>query len=167
MQVPLPYINITYTLYIIFYFLLSIVSINLMVGLTVDDIKEFLDEAEFKNLKLKLTFVLGIEKLYYSRYLLYTKFFLRFMNTQKFKLTQRRNRVYNNDVVSKQRIWQLILQKGIDDIKKVIYKLYIVELRFKIHAQRDQFDGKTSHKQLQSKMDTLEKKIEGIDVILR
>ena len=44
------------------------------------------------------------------------------MNTQKFKLTQRRNRVYNNDVVSKQRIWQLILQKGIDDIKKVIYK---------------------------------------------
>ena len=93
-----------------------------MVGLTVDDIKEFLDEAEFKNLKLKLTFVLGIEKLYYSRYLLYTKYFLRFMNTQKFKLTQRRNRVYNNDVVSKQRIWQLILQKGIDDIKKVIYK---------------------------------------------
>ena len=92
-----------------------------MVGLTVDDIKEFLDEAEFKNLKLKLTFVLGIEKLYYSRYLLYTKYFLRFMNTQKFKLTQRRNRVYNNDVVSKQRIWQLILQKGIDDIKKVIY----------------------------------------------
>ena len=93
-----------------------------MVGLTVDDIKEFLDEAEFKNLKLKLTFVLGIEKLYYSRYLLYTKYFLRFMNTQKFKLTQRRNRVYNNDVVSKQRIWQLILQKGIDEIKKVIYK---------------------------------------------
>ena len=47
----------------------------------------------------------------------------RFMNTQKFKLTQRRNRVYNNDVVSKQRIWQLILQKGIDDIKKVIFQL--------------------------------------------
>lgn len=98
---------------------MSIVSINLMVGLTVDDIKEFLDEAEFKNLKLKLTFVLGIEKLYYSRYLFYTKYFLRFMNTQQFKLTQRKNRVYNNDVVSKQRIWQLILQKGIDDIKQV------------------------------------------------
>ena len=119
LQAPLPYINITYALYLVFFFLMSIVSINLMVGLTVDDIKEFLDEAEFKNLKLKLTFVLGIEKLYYSRYLLYTKYFLRFMNTQQFKLTQRRNRVYNNDVVSKQRIWQLILQKGIDDIKQV------------------------------------------------
>ena len=90
-----------------------------MVGLTVDDIKEFLDEAEFKNLKLKLTFVLGIEKLYYSRYLFYTKYFLRFMNTQKFKLTQRKNRVHNNDVVSKQRIWQLILRKEIDEIKQV------------------------------------------------
>ena len=87
-----------------------------------DDIKEFLDEAEFKNLKLKLTFVLGIEKLYYSRYLFYTKYFLRFMNTQQFKLTQRRNRVYNNDVVSKQRIWQLILQKGINDIKQVFFE---------------------------------------------
>ena len=114
--------NITYALFVIFFFLLSIVSLNLLVGLTVDDIKEFLDEAEFKNLKLKLTFVLGIEKLYYSRYLLYTKFFLRFMNQQKFKLVHRTNRVYNNDVVSKQRIWQLILQKGIDEIKKVIYK---------------------------------------------
>ena len=103
---------------------MSIVSINLMVGLTVDDIKEFLDEAEFKNLKLKLTFVLGIEKLYYSRYLFYTKFFLRFMNTQSFKLTQRKIGVYNNDVVSKQRIWKLILQKGIDDIKQV-YLFYI------------------------------------------
>ena len=118
-QAPLPYFNITYSLYIVFFFLMSIVSINLMVGLTVDDIKEFLDEAEFKNLKLKLTFVLGIEKLYYSRYLFYTKFFLRFMNKQSFKLTHRRNRLYNNDVVSKQRIWKLILQKGIDDIKQV------------------------------------------------
>ena len=120
-KIPLPFVNITYALFVIFFFLLSIVSLNLLVGLTVDDIKEFLDEAEFKNLKLKLTFVLGIEKLYYSRYLLYTKFFLRYMNQQKFKLVHRTNRVYNNDVVSKQRIWQLILQKGIDDIKKVIF----------------------------------------------
>ena len=41
------------------------------------------------------------------------------MNTQSFKLTQRKIGVYNNDVVSKQRIWKLILQKGIDDIKQV------------------------------------------------
>ena len=49
-----PYPQITYMLFVVFFFLLSIVTLNLLVGLTVDDIKEFLDEAEFKNLKLKV-----------------------------------------------------------------------------------------------------------------
>lgn len=52
-----PYPQITYMLFVVFFFLLSIVTLNLLVGLTVDDIKEFLDEAEFKNLKLKVTWL--------------------------------------------------------------------------------------------------------------
>lgn len=51
-KVPFP--TITYGLFVVFFFLMSIVTLNLLVGLTVDDIKEFLDEAEFKNLKLKV-----------------------------------------------------------------------------------------------------------------
>ena len=49
-----PYPTVTYFLFVIFFFLLSIITLNLLVGLTVDDIKEFLDEAEFQNLKLKV-----------------------------------------------------------------------------------------------------------------
>ena len=52
-KVPFP--TITYFLFVVFFFLMSIVTLNLLVGLTVDDIKEFLDEAEFKNLKLKVS----------------------------------------------------------------------------------------------------------------
>lgn len=51
-KVPFP--TVTYSLFVVFFFLMSIVSLNLLVGLTVDDIKTFLDEAEFKNMKMKV-----------------------------------------------------------------------------------------------------------------
>ena len=57
-----PFKGATYVLFVIFFFLVSIITLNLLVGLTVDDIQTFLDEADLKNLKLKLAFVLGIEK---------------------------------------------------------------------------------------------------------
>lgn len=57
-----PFKGATYLLFVVFFFLVSIVTLNLLVGLTVDDIQSFLDEADLKNLKLKLAFVLGMEK---------------------------------------------------------------------------------------------------------
>ena len=57
-----PFKGATYVLFVIFFFLVSIITLNLLVGLTVDDIQTFLDEADLKNLKLKLAFVLGMEK---------------------------------------------------------------------------------------------------------
>lgn len=57
-----PFKGVTYTIFVVFFFLVAIVTLNLLVGLTVDDIQTFLDEADLKNLKLKLKFVLGVEK---------------------------------------------------------------------------------------------------------
>ena len=51
-KVPFPFV--TYSMFVFFFFLLSIIALNLLVGLTVDDIKNFLDEADLKNLKLKV-----------------------------------------------------------------------------------------------------------------
>ena len=51
-KVPFP--SVTYTLFLVFFFLISIVTLNLLVGLTVDDIKASLDEAENKNLTMKV-----------------------------------------------------------------------------------------------------------------
>ena len=51
-KVAFPFV--TYAMFLFFFFLLSIITLNLLVGLTVDDIKNFLDEADLKNLKLKV-----------------------------------------------------------------------------------------------------------------
>ena len=51
---PVPYPTVTYSMFVVFFFILSIVTLNLLVGLTVDDIKEFLDNAETKNLRLRV-----------------------------------------------------------------------------------------------------------------
>ena len=61
---PVPFKAVTYLLFVVFFVLVSVITLNLLVGLTVDDIKTFLDEADLKNLQLKLKYVLGIEKTY-------------------------------------------------------------------------------------------------------
>ena len=71
---------------------------------------------------------MNIEKLYYSRYIFYTRFFLKFMKQQKFELVNTKKRININDVVSKRRIWQQIWQKGMDDLKKVIFLHYFLTL---------------------------------------
>merc|ERR1711892_588954 len=113
-KVPFP--TVTYFMSVVFFLLLSIVTLNLLVGLTVDDIQTFLDEADLKNLKLKLKFVLGIEK-FYSR-LLPNFYFLKLITKQKLTLIKDTGRMHVDDVVSKRRIWQQILKKSIEDIKK-------------------------------------------------
>ena len=52
-KVPFP--GVTYTIFVIFFLLISIVTLNLLVGLTVDDIKASLDQAEIRNLTLKVS----------------------------------------------------------------------------------------------------------------
>ena len=50
------------------------------------------------------------------------------MKQQKFELVNTKKRININDVVSKRRIWQQIWQKGIDDLKKVIFLHYFLTL---------------------------------------
>ena len=48
-------------MFVIFFFLLSIVALNVLVGLTVDDIRNFLDNANLRELSLRLQFLRNME----------------------------------------------------------------------------------------------------------
>ena len=54
-KVPFPFV--TYSMFVLFFLLLSILALNLLVGLTVDDIQTFLDAADLKNLSLKVLYI--------------------------------------------------------------------------------------------------------------
>ena len=60
-KVPFP--TVTYFMFIFFFLLLSIITLNLLFGLTVDDIQTFLDEADLKNLRLKVNFLFILTEL--------------------------------------------------------------------------------------------------------
>merc|ERR1711971_401260 len=47
-KVPFPFM--TYSMFVIFFFSVSIVALNVLVGLTVDDIRNFLDNADLRKL---------------------------------------------------------------------------------------------------------------------
>ena len=41
-------------MFVVFFVLLSIITLNLLIGLTVDDIKTFLDDADLEKIKMKV-----------------------------------------------------------------------------------------------------------------
>ena len=54
---------ITYTTFLVFFFLVSIVALNVLVGLTVDDIRNFLENADLRKLTMRLKFIMEMELL--------------------------------------------------------------------------------------------------------
>lgn len=111
---PVPFPFVSYAVFIVFFVLLSIITLNLLVGLTVDDIKTFLDDADLKKIKMRLKYVLEIEK---SRRL------DSFLGSNYFKIQQKsikksKSVFRSDDVISKKRIWEHAISKRIDNIKK-------------------------------------------------
>ena len=58
--VPFPFI--TYGMFLVFFFVVSIMATNVLVALTVDDIRNFLENADLRKLEMRLEFILAMER---------------------------------------------------------------------------------------------------------
>merc|ERR1719237_1011502 len=65
-SVPFPFI--TYGMFLVFFFFVSIVALNVLVGLAVDDIRNFLENAELRKLTMRLKFILAMERVAMKKY---------------------------------------------------------------------------------------------------
>merc|ERR1719500_1154762 len=110
-KVPFPVI--TYAMFLVFLFLVSIVAINVLVGLTVDDIRNFLENADLRKLTMRLKFILMMERL----------------TMKKNKKTQKElNKLFpkegnleasaTSDLISTARIWEKIEKKQEESRKR-------------------------------------------------
>ena len=103
-SVPFPFI--TYGMFLVFFFFVSIVALNVLVGLTVDDIRNFLENADLRKLTMRLKFILAMER-------------LAMKNKKNKALTSDTIEKQNNlleasattDLISKARIWEKIEKK--------------------------------------------------------
>ena len=57
-----------------------------------------------------------------SRIFKFNKYFLNLVKIQTVTLKSRKGKKHTDDVVSKRRIWSVIIKKSIDDLKKVSYR---------------------------------------------
>ena len=107
--VPFPFL--TYSLFVVFFVMLSIVALNVLVGLTVDDIRNFLEDADLRKLSMRLKFVLEMERHYIHK-----------VKTQMIepKITRKSHfeLPYTNDLISKAKIWEKIEKKQEERRKK-------------------------------------------------
>ena len=108
-SVPFPFI--TYGLFLVFFFFVSIVALNVLVGLTVDDIRNFLENADLRKLTMRLKFILAMERLAMKKR----------KDEQLTDMIQKQGHLEasaTSDLISKERIWEKVEKKQEDSRKK-------------------------------------------------
>ena len=101
---------ITYAMFLVFLFLVSIVAINVLVGLTVDDIRNFLENADLRKLTMRLKFILMMERLTMKKG----------HNKEKLDDQIKKGKLEastTSDLISKVRIWEKV-EKKIEESRK-------------------------------------------------
>ena len=108
-KVPFPFM--TYSMFVIFFFSVSIVALNVLVGLTVDDIRNFLDNADLRKLTMRLKFILQMER--HSAQKRQKK-----PLNKCIKKSPHFEMPATSDLISKARIWEKIAKKQEDSRKR-------------------------------------------------
>ena len=109
-SVPFPFI--TYGMFLVFFFFVSIVAINVLVGLTVDDIRNFLENADLRKLEMRLKFILAMERVAMK------KKKVKPLTSEKIQKQNHLEASATSDLISKARIWEKVEKKQEDSRKK-------------------------------------------------
>ena len=124
-----PFPALTYIMFIVFFLLLSLVALNVLVGLTVDDIRKFLENADLNKLTMKIKYTLEMERNYIEK----TK------KTKETKpyITKRSHYEVSlqNDLISKEKIWEKVEKKQDEGRRKAEVDKEQKSFRETIHEQ--------------------------------
>ena len=119
----MPFPFITYSMFLVFFFFVSIVALNVLVGLTVDDIRNFLENADLRKLTMRLKFILAMERLAMKKQS--NSCTKRISCTKKSDADFRKIHKQGNlaasatsDLISEARIWEKVEKKIEDNRKK-------------------------------------------------
>ena len=163
-SVPFPFI--TYSMFLVFFFFVSIVALNVLVGLTVDDIRNFLDNADLRKLAMRLKFVLVIERVNLKNYNVLT--------SERIEKPSKKGHSTKSDMISKEiffdgtskaMIWEMVEKKQEDIKKKGETEEERKQLKDMIHNQTLKLKSLTSNveslltqmKKQEAKMESMEK----------
>merc|ERR1719347_363008 len=101
-----PFPGYSSPLFILFVFVMSIVIMNLMVGLAVDDIKQIQENAELEKLSMHVKLVLELERFFPDLQYVLSSEFLRDYSRQSERIIARPGTMFKlKDVLSKVSIW--------------------------------------------------------------
>lgn len=110
-NVPFP--DYSTILFVVFVLVMSVIIMNLMVGLAVDDIKEIQEHAELQKISMNVRLVLESERFLHHLKCCMSSSFLREYSKPKEFLTNNPPRIWKMvDVLSKANIWASLEQRG-------------------------------------------------------
>ena len=113
----IPFPLLTYSMFVIFFLLVSILGINVLVGLTVDDIRNFLQNADLRKLSMRLKFILESERHYLMKKKISMTIDPVFTKQSQYELP------ITNDLISKAKIWEKMENKREESRKRAEVEL--------------------------------------------
>ena len=137
-----PYPDLTYAFFIIFFILLSLILLNLLVGLSVSDVSIFVEVADLKKMSMRLKFVLNME---------------RFLNSNLINFFRKKLPVLTRKLFKNKKIGKMDLEKEIeeDDPTSKMWKQVIAT---NVHEEKE-----NDMKELKLKAELIEKKLKDLE----
>jgi len=109
----IPFPDYSTILFVVFVFVMSVIIMNLMVGLAVDDIKEIQEHAELQKISMHVCLVLESERFLPHLKCCLSSNFLREYSKPKECITNKGPTIWKmKDVLSKASIWTSLKQRG-------------------------------------------------------
>ena len=135
-----PFPGLTYSMFVIFFLALSIVAINVLVGLTVDDIRNFLENADLRKLKMILKYILQMERTFLQKRSTFRKE-EEVVDIKPITKQSHYEIAFTNDIISRQKIWEKIEKKLADGRRKAEIERPMKELKDFIDRKLKRLEG--------------------------
>ena len=175
-----PFPDITYAFFLIFFVLASLLLINMLVGLTVEDVSTFVEVAKLKKMSNRLKFVLNMEK-YFVRKIRFLNFTfplnpIWFLKSNRVDVMTMNKTNVTNDLKSK--MWKQVVERKkeeeiiqeenlSEDIKKVRREMSSSIYQLRDEAREREKEAKEREdkmvKRFQTAMNDLKTEFHGMD----
>ena len=165
-----PFPDMTYAMFIVFFILMSLLLLNLLVGLTVNDVNNFVEIAKLKKMSNRLKFVLNMERSFRdfndSKVLHFCFKIVRYSKRFEEKIEEKD--LTKDDLDQKSKMWKQVIEESIQEETTLTIAQKVRGIEYDMKKLREEREVETQrvinmNENFQSAMQDLKSDLKGMD----
>ena len=165
-----PFPDMTYAMFIVFFILMSLLLLNLLVGLTVNDVNNFVEIAKLKKMSNRLKFVLNMERSFrdFNDSKILHSCFKIVRYKKKFEEKTDIKDLTKDDLDNKSKMWKQVIEESIQEETTLTIAQKVRGIEHDMKKLREEREVETQrvinmNENFQSAMQDLKSDLKGMD----